>query len=759
MNRWQYSLSKYLPFCLSIYLSIQASSSEATTEKDPFNIFGRTPRLDRPLCDFVSTTKAEALLLILSFAMRHSLSGVAIVDLLQLINVLFGINVLSSSKYLFQKVFGKITNMLNFHFYCPSCNSYIGIVSSRDTVDCPQCTNKCNTKDLKENNFFITVPLAPQMKCILEQLDDTMLNYRKNRSNNGSISDILDGEMYRELSSPGHILHDDRNFSYIFNTDGSPVYNSSPYSIWPIHVLLNELPPRERGKNMALAALWFGKGHPKMCSYMKYFVEDAKNLSERGVDWIERSCNWVTSKIIGVCCVVDAVARPLLQNTTQFNGYFGCSWCLHPGKRVSGQVKYPLSDVDHPERKEKNMLRDMKRALDEGSSFKGVKGPSPLINLPHFNIVWGFIPDYMHSVLLGVSRQLTELWLCSVGCSFYLGDPTNITKIDDKLLQIHPPTNMHRLPRSIKERKYWKASEWRNWLLFYSLPCLNGILPSRFLKHFSKLVQAIFLLLKSNIYPQELNDADVLMLEFVWGVQDLYGEEHMTSNVHTLLHLAKSVKLWGPLWAHSAFVFESANGEILKLVQGTRGAATQIIDKFILRNTLLVFSRIHTIRNDILNFCQNLTSCPRLKEAEEFNCTTVLGEGRFHKLNCEERGLLQTLGQVDSVTIYKRAICHGLRLDSPDYVRCKKTNNSVVQLENNTFGEINQIFTHNNEVYFLVKLYQCLSKVASTSHITKIKFTNRKRVVSPNDITAKCILINFTDELYVCLFPNCLERD
>lgn len=167
------------------------------------------------------------------------------------------------------------------------------------------------------------------------------------------------------------------------------------------------------------------------------------------------------------------------------------------------------------------MLRDMKRALDEGSSFKGVKGPSPLINLPHFNIVWGFIPDYMHSVLLAVSRQLTELWLCSVGCSFYLGDPTNITKIDDKLLQIHPPTNMHRLPRSIKERKYWKASEWRNWLLFYSLPCLHGILPSRFLKHFSKLVQAIFLLLKSNIYPQELNDADVLMLEFVWGVQDL----------------------------------------------------------------------------------------------------------------------------------------------------------------------------------------------------------------------------------------------
>lgn len=75
-------------------------------------------------------------------------------------------------------------------------------------------------------------------------------------------------------------------------------------------------------------------------------------------------------------------------------------------------------------------------------------------------------------------------------------------------------------------------------------------------------------------------DADVLLAEFVFGVQELCSEENMTSNVYSLLHLAKSVKLCGR--------------------------------------------------------------------------------------------------QVSSVTAYKRAIYNGQRLDSLDYLRCLKTDNSVV---------------------------------------------------------------------------------
>ena len=51
----------------------------------------------------------------------------------------------------------------------------------------------------------------------------------------------------------------------------------------------------------------------------------------------------------------------------------------------------------------------------------------------------------------------------------------------------------------------------------------------------------------------------------------------MSSNLHGLLHLPAVVDELGPLWAHSCFPFESANGELLKLVRGSRDVEKQVI--------------------------------------------------------------------------------------------------------------------------------------------------------------------------------------
>ena len=46
----------------------------------------------------------------------------------------------------------------------------------------------------------------------------------------------------------------------------------------------------------------------------------------------------------------------------------------------------------------------------------------------------------------------------------------------------------------------------------------------------------------------------------------------MTMNVHNLLHLPQVVENLGPLWAHSCFPFEHANGELLKMFHGSQAA-------------------------------------------------------------------------------------------------------------------------------------------------------------------------------------------
>lgn len=40
----------------------------------------------------------------------------------------------------------------------------------------------------------------------------------------------------------------------------------------------------------------------------------------------------------------------------------------------------------------------------------GIKGASALLELPEFSITKGVVPDYMHGVLLGITKALLLLW-------------------------------------------------------------------------------------------------------------------------------------------------------------------------------------------------------------------------------------------------------------------------------------------------------------------------------------------------------------
>ena len=76
----------------------------------------------------------------------------------------------------------------------------------------------------------------------------------------------------------------------------------------------------------------------------------------------------------------------------------------------------------------------------------------------------------MVGCLLGVMRRLINLWFSSQNhkSSFYVGNM--ITIVDRRLLNIKPVSEFSRVPRSLSDRKHWKASEYRSFLLYYSLP-------------------------------------------------------------------------------------------------------------------------------------------------------------------------------------------------------------------------------------------------------------------------------------------------
>jgi hypothetical protein len=141
-------------------------------------------------------------------------------------------------------------------------------------------------------------------------------------------------------------------------------------------------------------------------------------------------------------------------------------------------------------------LTDAREAVHTTQSVRGIKGVKCLVNIPHFDIISGMPPDHMHNIHLGVVRQMTSMWLDSEhhGEPYYIGN--RIPELDQQLMRIKPPCNITRVPRSFQQRKFWKASEWQNWLLFYSIFVLKGILPHAFYQHWLILVTFMYLLCK-----------------------------------------------------------------------------------------------------------------------------------------------------------------------------------------------------------------------------------------------------------------------
>jgi hypothetical protein len=181
-----------------------------------------------------------------------------------------------------------------------------------------------------------------------------------------------------------------------------------------------------------LAAIWPGPSKPNH-SEMKEFLElcvlnDLLKLHE-GVKIFDEMSNVTFHIRISLVCVsCDKVARCVIQNSIQFNGEFGCSYCEQKGKQhklsTGGSVRvYPFLENNFDESRrthDKNLqYGQMAERISKGKQQKvvrGVKGVSFLYKVPNFDCVWDVPIDYMHCVCLGVIKSLFNLWLSQNLC-------------------------------------------------------------------------------------------------------------------------------------------------------------------------------------------------------------------------------------------------------------------------------------------------------------------------------------------------------
>lgn len=152
-----------------------------------------------------------------------------------------------------------------------------------------------------------------------------------------------------------------------------------------------------------------------------------------------------------------------------------------------------------------------------------------------------------HCVCLGVVKRLIEFWV-NGNKDVRLTEEDRLS-INNELfmLRSYVPSEFCRLPRSLDDIHYWKATELRNFTFYFSVFVLKGRIKTKLYSHFLLLVFAIRVLLFSNTYYKYNEIALKFLRKFVKDYGVLYGQHYLSYNVHSLIHLPMFTKIHGPL--------------------------------------------------------------------------------------------------------------------------------------------------------------------------------------------------------------------
>uniref|UniRef100_A0ABD2WGN7 Uncharacterized protein n=1 Tax=Trichogramma kaykai TaxID=54128 RepID=A0ABD2WGN7_9HYME len=526
------------------------------------------------------------------------------------------------SPYTIKKQLQTSPEIIKKHFFCVKCYVILFTIEPSKRIDCSvQCTSCNDEVELSSlsKNFFITLDIKSQFETLLNRPDvqkqlENFKDHRK-KAKGGIISDIQDSSKYKKLQTEHSEI-----LTFNFNADGAQLFESSKKSLWPLQLYINELPAEIRFKHIVIAALMETESEPTadlINLYMRTMTEDIQDLYINGIAIKNCISNEIEyKKILPFTENVDTVARPKLQNRIQFNGFYGCSWCYHRGLYIDGSMRYTLLEDDPPLRSHHDHECDLKLVEETGKSVQGIKGKSILLSWANlgFDIVWDLPPDYMHRVLLGITKQLWNKWTSLFFNKF------NLDKIKKRMQNMKLCRDIRRSIRPLEFSAKYKAMEWRTWLLFVSLPALNDILPDEEFLSYCHLVDGIYRLLENSISNEDLQRIEYNMLKFVGESQISYLPGFMTFNIHSVQHYRYSVEYCGPLWATSAFPFENGIYDFMKEINAPNGCLQQLAEKWIRKNEYQAsLSHIEDNEDQTLQYCKS----PFSSRLPLQNCTIV----------------------------------------------------------------------------------------------------------------------------------------
>ncbi|XP_035890660.1 uncharacterized protein LOC118513892 [Anopheles stephensi] len=346
--------------------------------------------------------------------------------------------------------------------------------------------------------------------------------------------------------------------------DGIPVYNNGPTQLWPILMQLHNI----SGTPVLVIGVFCGSSKPNNCEdYLRPLVTELNQLLESGFK-IGGKQYHVNLRLI----VADSPARAFIKGAAYFNAIHGCMKCKCVGVHVKDARKVIFENSEAEKRTDAEFRSGLYAAH--------YKRPSPLIEIKNFNIVENVIVgDRLHLIDLGVTKKLLKGWSHGGLEPFTKWSSKECDRINKLFKLIEFPSEItDRTLRPLHYLHYWKGTEYRTFLHYASLAILSDFLNEGAFHHF-KLYFCAVTFLSSNYYSQYWEYAGSLLKTFVNQFGTIYSRNHLTSNIHNLIHVSEEVDRFGPLHTFSTYPFENH----LQIIKGLIRSGSKTLQQVICR--------------------------------------------------------------------------------------------------------------------------------------------------------------------------------
>ncbi|CAI6376584.1 unnamed protein product [Macrosiphum euphorbiae] len=427
----------------------------------------------------------------------------------------------------------------------------------------------------------------------------TLLNTGSSKILN--IRDVKPGKYYyfglkNGIIKYSSILHLSEHIKIAVGVDGLPISKSSSGQLWPILAYI--IPYHDC---VFPVGIYYDFQKPLDSNdFLFDFISEILEITTNGIT-INNQLKKVTLEVM--CC--DVPAKSFLLRVKGHSGFFSCTRCTHEGEYINNRVCFPYNDIGHTKRNHNDYI------LKNNEEHH----VSPIIScialIPDINITSLFSLDYMHLVCLGVVKKLINLWMNNGPTSVSLSS-WKVKQLSLNLEKIRSciTNDFARKPRRIEEYPRFKATEFRQLLLYTGPIVLKNVLSDDCYKHFMSLNISMRILL-SNDHSEYLKYAAKLLNYFVKTFQQIYGCHYLSHNVHSLLHLVDDYITYGPLDNCSCFPFENYMKFLKRMLRKHEKPLEQIIKRY-----------GEIIINDNIKFSNSKHNTFTIKKPDNFVLTT-----------------------------------------------------------------------------------------------------------------------------------------